>query len=166
MTDTDGAARLPARSWLRTNRGTAACLSLGFAALLVYLLSTDWVFQELRDGFILGGFTLVSVFAMLVCCISIMVDRHHAVVEDEMQDMAWMDWVVVLCAVALCYGYFTLAWKFDFVIVSAVVMTGTVYTLGVRPLGTALVSGVVIAVVIFTLFWTLGIRLPSLVFAP
>ena len=41
----------------RSNRGIGAGLAIVFALLLAHLLTAEWVYVRLRDGFYLGGFT-------------------------------------------------------------------------------------------------------------
>ena len=62
---------------------------------------------------------------------------------------------------ALCYVYFELAWRLDFLLVSPVFIAGATYVLGIRPFRAAIAAGVVITVVIYALFRLIGIELPT-----
>jgi len=147
--------------WIKTNQGVACCIAAVSVALLVYLGTSAWAYRELRDGFRLGFFTTVSVLAMLVCALAMMIDRHRGKTDDEMGQVRWIDWVIAAGAMAVCYLYFTLAWKIDFILVTPVFMAGGTYLLGIRPLRSAIVAGVVITIVIYGLFRLIGIELPT-----
>lgn len=130
-------------------------------ALLVYLGTSEWAFRELRDGFRLGFFTAVSVFAMLICALAMMVDRHRGQTDDEMAQAHWKDWAIAAGAMAVCYVYFEMAWRIDFILVTPFFMAGGTYVLGIRPLRSAIVAGVIITVTIYGLFRLIGIELPT-----
>jgi len=147
--------------WIKSNQGVACCIAGVAIALLVYLGFSEWAFRELRDGFRLGFFTAVAVFAMLLCALAMMVDRHRYDTDEEMSQAHWKDWLIAAVAMAICYVYFELAWRIDFIVVTPIFLAGGTYVLGVRPLRSAIVAGVVITVVIYGLFRLLGIELPS-----
>lgn len=147
--------------WIKTNRGVACCIAGVSVALLLYLGLSEWAYRELRDGFRLGFFTAVAVVAMLICALSMMVDRRRDDTDAEMLQSRWTDWVIAFAAMAICYVYFELAWRIDFILVTPIFMAGATYILGVRPLRSAIVAGVVITVVIYGLFRLIGIELPS-----
>ena len=160
MNDGDGGAERR-REWIKTNQGVACCIAGVSVALLIYLGSSEWALRELRDGFRLGFFTAVAVFAMLICALAMMVDRHRHQADEEMRRSHWKDWAIAAAAMALCYVYFELAWRIDFLLVTPVFLAGATYVLGVRPLRSAIVAGVLITVVIYGLFRLIGIELPS-----
>jgi hypothetical protein len=148
-------------TWLRTNQGVGACMSVFAVALGVHILASDWAFDRLRDGFYLGSFTLMANFAILLCALSIMVGGRRTVVEEDMASTVWRDWVIALGILATCLVYYHLAWSIDFLIVTAFFMAAATYLLGVRPAKTALIIGVVITIVVYILFRLIGIRLPA-----
>ena len=147
--------------WIKTNRGVAWCIVGVSLALLVYLGSSEWAYRELRDGFRLGFFTFVAVIAMMICALAMVFDRRRHESDKELRQASWRDWVIAICAMALCYLYFELAWRIDFLLVTPVFMAAGTYLLGVRPLRSAIVAGVLITVVIYGLFRIIGIELPS-----
>lgn len=147
--------------WIKTNRGVAACIAGVAIALLIYLSLSEWAFRELRDGFRLGFFTTLSVVAMLICAVVMMVDRRREEVDADIASVTWRDWVIAVSAMAICYVYFQLAWNIDFLLVTPVFLAGGTYVLGVRPLRSAIVAGVVITAVVYGLFRILGIELPT-----
>lgn len=147
--------------WIKTNQGVACCIAAVSVALLVYLGTSEWAFRELRDGFRLGFFTAVSVFAMLICALAMIVDRHRGQTDDEMAQAHWKDWAIAAGAMAICYVYFEMAWRIDFILVTPFFMAGGTYVLGIRPLRSAIVAGVVITIVIYGLFRLIGIELPT-----
>jgi hypothetical protein len=54
-----------------------------------------------------------------------------------------------------------MAWRIDFILVTPFFMAGGTYVLGIRPLRSAIVAGVVITIVIYGLFRVIGIELPT-----
>ena len=147
--------------WIKTNQGTASIIAGVAVLLLIYLGTSEWAFRELRDGFRLGFFTAVAVFATLLCAIAMMVDRHRHEIDEEMGLARWTDWAVAASAMVACYVYFDLAWRFDFLLVTPFFIAGATYALGIRPVRSAIVAGLVITVVIYGLFRLIGIELPS-----
>ena len=59
---------------------------------------------------------------------------------------------------------FLFAWNVDFLIISPIFLAFATYMLGVRPVSSTIVSGVVVGCVIFFLFKLIGIELPSMFF--
>lgn len=147
--------------WIKTNQGVACCIAGVAVALLVYLGFSEWALRELRDGFRLGFFTAVAAFAILVCALTMIIDRHRHQTDPEMTQTRWIDWVVAASAMALCYLYFELAWRLDYILVTPIFLTGATYVLGVRPLRSAIIASVVITAIIYGLFRLIGIELPT-----
>lgn len=147
--------------WIRTNQGVASCIALVVVALLIYIAGSDWAYEKLRDGFRLGFFSAFAALTMLLCAVAIMFDRHRSETDEDIARSGWLDWAVAAGAMAACYIYFELAWRIDFLIVSPLFIAGGTYALGARPLRTAFIAGIVITVVIYTLFRIIGIDLPS-----
>lgn len=148
-------------AWIRTNQGVGVCLVAVFGILIIYLMTQDWVYTELRDGFHLGTFTVVAAVAMLLCAVALVLDRHRHDTDEEMLSVRTRDFLTAIVAALTCFIYFKLAWNVDFLIITPIFLFGGMYILGVRPLRTALFAGVVTTAVIFGLFFLLGIRLPS-----
>lgn len=149
--------------WIKSNQGIAVCLTAVVAVLLIYLFTSDWVFMKLRDGFHLGTFTVVSTFAMLACTLAMIVDKHRHVADADVVKAGWLDWIVAIASAVVCLAYFHLAWNFDFLLVSPVFLAAGMYTLGVRPVRSAITSAVIMTVIIYGLFRLIGIELPSVI---
>jgi hypothetical protein len=147
--------------WIKTNQGVGACIAAVVIALLIYLATSDWAFEILRDGFRLGFFTAFATLTMLICAVAIMFDRHRMVVEEDIAPVVWRDWVIAVGILSVCYIYFELAWRIDFLLVSPLFIAGGTFALGVRPLRTAFFAGIAITVVIYILFRLIGIELPT-----
>jgi len=147
-------------AWIKSNQGIGACITVVVGALVLYLANTDWVYQELRDGFRLGFFPLASAVAMLACGLAMLVDGHRHDVIPDVARSGWLDWAVAIAATAVCYLYFELAWRIDFLLVTPIFLAGATYVLGVRPLRSAILAGVLITIVVYGLFWLIGIDLP------
>ena len=147
--------------WIRTNQGVATCIAAVVTLLLVYLATSEWAYQVLRDGFRLGFFTAVATLAMLGCAVAMMVDRRRMEVDEDIARSGWLDWAVAGGVMALCYLYFELAWRLDFLLVTPFFIAGATFALGVRPMRSAILAGVAITIVIYVLFRIIGIELPT-----
>ena len=163
----------------RTNRGVALWLAVGCVLLLAYLLAQDWVYQEQRDGFWLGFFSVVGVVAMLACAVSLVFDRRRGETTPEMATVTLRQALRALAGLAIMGVFFILAWDDQFsqpwlrALLDVIPLTGEfmlwaagflalgMYLLGVRPFASAIVSGVVTSVIIYGLFRLIGISLPT-----
>lgn len=147
-------------SWLRSNQGTAAVMAAGCVALLIYLWMQEWTHRELRDGFMLGFFTLVSASACLLCSLVMMVDKYKRYVEEDMETTTWMDWALAVVILLLLYVFYQVAWTYGFALVAPIFLAVTTYIFGARPWWTAIVSGALTTLGISIAFWAIGIDLP------
>ncbi len=165
--------------WLRTNQGVAACLVVAILILLGYLLSQDWVYQQQRDGFRLGFFTIVSTFVMLVCVGFTLIGKQKDQATPEMAKMQPNHWIRAFFGLFTMLIYYILAWDAhfsqewlraiidvipftgDFLIWTVVFLTFGMAMLGVRPLTSAIAAGAIVSCVIFGLFLLIGINLPQ-----
>lgn len=170
--------------WLKTNQGVAACLVVAILVLIGYLLNQDWVYQQQRDGFRLGFFTIVSALVMLVCIGFTMVGKQKDKATPEMAKIKPSHWGRAFIGLLTMLFYYILAWDAhfsqewlrafidiipftgDFLIWTVVFLTFGMAVLGVRPLTSAISAGVIVSVVIFGLFLLIGINLPQGVIGP
>lgn len=150
-------------SWIKSNQGVAVCLTATAVALLAYLLSSEWVYQKLRDGFRLGFFPVVAVVAILACTLTMIFDRHRHAVDEDVARTGWLDWIVAGATFVVCFVYFQLAWTLDFLLVSPVFLTGVMYLFGARPFRAAMTFALIMTVVIYLLFRLIGIELPTVI---
>jgi predicted membrane channel-forming protein YqfA (hemolysin III family) len=147
--------------WIRTNQGVGVVITALIIVLLIYLSQQEWVFQRLRDGFQLGFFTVVSAFTMLLCSVAMIFDGFKNKTDKEMSAMNRLDFIMPVIVVAVCYIYFLLAWRYDFLLVTPIFLAAGIYSFGIRPLRTVIIGGIVITLTIFGLFRLIGIYLPS-----
>jgi predicted membrane channel-forming protein YqfA (hemolysin III family) len=147
--------------WIRTNQGVGVVITALIVVLLIYLSQQEWVFQRLRDGFQLGFFTVVSAFTMLLCSVAMIFDGFKNKTDKEMSAMNRLDFIMPVVVVAVCYIYFLLAWRYDFLLVTPIFLAAGIYSFGIRPLRTVIIGGIVITLTIFGLFRLIGIYLPS-----
>ena len=147
--------------WIRTNQGVGVVITALIIVLLIYLSQQEWVFQRLRDGFQLGFFTVVSAFTMLLCSVAMIFDGFKNKTDKEMSSMNRLDFIMPVVVVAVCYIYFLLAWRYDFLLVTPIFLAAGIYSFGIRPLRTVIIGGIVITLTIFGLFRLIGIYLPS-----
>ena len=147
-------------SWLRSNQGTATVMAVGCVALLIYLWMQEWTHRELRDGFLLGFFTLTGAGACLLCSLVMMVDQYRRHVEEDMQTAGWLDWALAIVILLVLYVFYEVAWAFCFALAAPVFLAVATYIFGARPWWTAIVSGIVTTLGISVAFWAIGIDLP------
>jgi hypothetical protein len=147
--------------WIKSNQGVAVLLTAVVGTLLVYLLSSEWVYQELRDGFKLGFFPVAAAVATLVCTVAMIFDKQRHLVDEDVAKTGWFDWAVAGVCVVACFVYFQLAWQFDFLLVSPVFLAGAMYIFGVRPIRSAITSAVIMSIFVYVLFRLIGIPLPT-----
>ena len=147
--------------WIRTNQGVGVVITALIVVLLIYLSQQEWVFQRLRDGFQLGFFTVVSAFTMLLCSVTMVFDGFKNKTDKEMSAMNRLDFIMPAVVVVVCYVYFLLAWRYDFLLVTPIFLAAGIYSFGIRPLRTVIIGGIVITLTIFGLFRLIGIYLPS-----
>jgi len=163
----------------RTNRVVAIWLAVLSVVLLGYLLTQDWVYDQQRDGFRLGFFSVVGAIAMLLCAVAMMFDRQRDETTPEMATITLRQTGKSLVALVLMGIFFILAWDDHFAqewlrgILDVIPLTGEfvvwaslflafgMYALGLRPALSALISGVIVSLVIFGLFRLIGITLPT-----
>jgi uncharacterized membrane protein len=143
--------------WVKTNRGVATCMTIFFLVLLGYLFSQDWVYQTQRDGFRLGFFTVVAALAMLICSVVMIFDRFKDDTTPEILGLRAKHWLRALLVLVICYAYFYLAWNIDFLIISPIFLAFSSYMLGVRPVSSAIISGVTVGFVFLFLLRLIGI---------
>lgn len=146
---------------IKSNQGIAVCLTGLITVLLIYLLSSDWVYQELRDGFRLGFFPVAAALAMLACSVAMIFDPHRHAVDEDVARTGWRDWLVAVAVVVACFVYFQLAWTFDFLVVSPVFLAAGMYVFGARPIRLVITSALVMTAVVYVLFRLIGIELPA-----
>ena len=149
------------QSWWRTNQGVGVALSVAITVLLIHLLLTDWVYRDLRDGFKLGFFPLVSVIATLLCSLTLIVDSHRNKVEEDLEGIDWRSWLYCVILLVGSYIYLVIAQAIGFLIASPVILLGFIYLLGIRPWTAALVAGVTITAVVYGVFSIFGVPMPK-----
>lgn len=136
-------------------------LSVLLGVFLLYLLSSDWTQEKLRDGFTLGFFPVTGVSAMLACTMMLAVDSHRHEVEATLRDVDWRAWFACVVLLAGSYGYFILMQRFGFLIATPVFLLLSMHTLGLRPWKAVGIASAVITLVVFGLFSILGVSLPK-----
>ena len=100
---------------------------------------------------------------MLLCSVAMIFDGHKNQTDKEMSSINRQDFIIPPIVFVICYIYFELAWRVDFLLVTPVFLAAGVYYFGVRPLRKVIVSSIVITATIFGLFRLIGIYLPSFI---
>ena len=149
------------QSWWRTNQGVGVVLSVAVSVLLIHLLLTDWVYKDLRDGFKLGFFPLVSVIAALLCTLILIIDSHRHEVEEDLEGIDWRSWLYCVVLLVGSYVYFEIAQAIGFLIASPIILSGFIYLLGIRPWTSALLACVIMTAVVYGVFSVFGVPIPK-----
>jgi hypothetical protein len=146
--------------WLRTNQGVSVILTLVFAGYLAHLLSADWVYERMRDGFALGFFPLVGLAFMMACTLIMAVDGHRRQVDEDMGGTGLKEVALCFCLVVGSYAFIELTIRLGFLVACPVFLFVLIYLFGARPLRSAVIAAIVITVVLYGVLTVLGVRLP------
>jgi hypothetical protein len=147
-------------TWWKSNQG-AGLLSAGFFTMIaLYLfLFTDYD-RELRDGFLLGFFPIMSacmcVFISLVMCF----DSFRKQTESNLAALDLKFFFFVIGVIAWSGLFFWFLVKVGFVITAPFYMLGLTYAMGLRPLKTAFLTSLGICVAVFTVFAVINAPMP------
>jgi hypothetical protein len=152
--------RSPVQKWIRTNQGVGVLLTACLLAYLTFLQFSPWVHEELRDGFTLGFFPVTGVVFMLLCTVSLILDRNRNERIRELDEMRWVWFLFSIVVLVGCGAYFYLILEIGYLLVSPFFLFVFVYFLGLRPWSSALIAGAVTAVLVYGLFKLIGIDLP------
>jgi hypothetical protein len=145
----------------RSNRGIGTVLAVLFALLLVHLLTTDWVYVRLRDGFFLGGFTLAGTVTMLGLALVLLIDRHRDDVPEEMATLRAADWAKALALLAGAWLMFETAERLGTLVAGPLFLFVLMLLLGVRPWTHAALGAAVMGGVVYAVFRLLGVAMPQ-----
>ncbi len=152
--------RSPLQKWIRTNQGIGVLLTGFLLAYLGFLQLSPWVHDELRDGFTLGFFPVTGVVFMLLCTVTLILDRSRRERIGELENMRWK-WFLFCLGVLVASGiYFYLIIEIGFLLVSPVFLSAFIFALGLRSWSGCLSSGAVMTVLVYGLFKLIGIDLP------
>jgi len=151
----------PFRSWLRTNQGIGAVLTLIFGAYLLLLRLSPWVHRELQDGFTLGFFPSFAVVLMMLLTVAMIFDGRRKLVDLQSKGVTLKQLFFLLLFLVGNWVYFQLAVEIGFLLVSPVFLLVAMVSLGMRPWSAALAAGVAITLIVYGVFRLLGVELPT-----
>ena len=147
--------------WLHTNQGVGAGITVLLVILLVYLLASDWVYTELRDGMRLGFCPVAAVVLMIVCSLGLLVDRHRKEAPEEQAQANWQSWFYPLVILLVLFVYFHVTRRVGFVFTTPVLLVPVIYWLGARPWKAALAAALIITVSVYVIFRILNTNIPQ-----
>lgn len=157
------AARHGAGGW--TNRRVGLVVIVVFGALGAYLVSTDWVWREQRDGFLLGGFPLFGVAAIVLSAIPLLFDGRRHEVTEPLQSIRGRDVAVVLGTLLFLFLLFEAFGVIGFLIATVPSLFAATWLLGLRPVWLCALVGVLVAGFLRGLMHLLGVEAPQGVLA-
>lgn len=146
--------------WLRSNQGVGFIFALVLIAFLVYLELSPWVHREVRDGFTLGFFPLVAVILLLIFSVILIVDPHRKETPGGLKAFALKPFLGGVVIVIATWLYFTVMRKVGYLIVTPVYLLLFIYVLGLKSWRRCAVSAVVMTVIVYGAFTTIGIKMP------
>jgi hypothetical protein len=147
--------------WVRSNQGVGVVLLSILALLTAYLVSSNWVYLRVRDGFYLGFFPLSAVAIMAATAVGMALDRNRRKTTQTMRSSDWRTWTVPWILTVALLGYFWLMTEVGFVISTPVVLAPTIYFLGARPARSAVVASLLITVCVYVAFRVIGTNIPQ-----
>ena len=143
----------------RTNRALALGL-LGVTALLALSIWTsDWAHDEVRDGFLLGGFPLFALAMIALSLVVMLFDGEAGKSTDEMLALRWYHVAVALAAAGVLGGTFWLIGIIGFVLAIFALITGGALVLQFRPVWLAVTVGLGASVLLRVLLLALDVRI-------
>lgn len=148
------------RRWLRSNQGVGFIFTLALIAFFIYLELRPWVHREVRDGFTLGFFPVLAVVLLLIFSLFLLVDGHRKETAEDLEAFALKPFLGGVLIVIATWLYFTLMRRVGFLIMTPIYLIFFIYFLGLRLWRTCVVSAIVMTVVVYGAFTTLGIKLP------
>ena len=147
--------------WLRTNQGVGVLIALVAALLFYYLWQQDWYHRVQRDRFSLGFFPGLGVVAIFICAIAISLDQWRKEVAEDMATVNWRDLGWALLFSVAGFILFQMMELLGLPLAATIFLFLLMTVLGVRPWYLSAAIGVGVALIVFVLFSTLGIRLPG-----
>ena len=152
-------------SWLRSNQGAAAVMLVGLTALLGWLLASPSSFRQMRDGFPIGFFPILSILLMIACCVVMLFDARRSEPFREASQLGGVvDFRAVIYAIGALgaiYLYFHGVLVIGYPILTPFFLFALTHLLGLRPLWLNIATALVITAFVYVAFLVLGIRLPA-----
>ncbi len=151
----------PFQAWIRTNQGIGVVLTACLGLYMLFLQLSPWVHERLRDGFTLGFFPVTGVVLMMIFTVTLILDGNRRERIEELEGMRWKWFLFCIAVLLVCSVYFYLILEIGFLLVSPVFLSIFIFMLRMRPWTSCLISGVAMTVLVYGLFRSIGIELPS-----
>lgn len=146
-----------AGSFWRTNRGLSVLLLILVAGLGASIWFSDWAHQEVRDGFILGGFPLFALGLMVLSLLIMLFDRQAKAATPELRTLHIGNVLMILAATALVsLAFVAIPWIGFVPAITLLVAIGAVL-LGFRPVWLGCVVALCTGLGLWGLLFALGI---------
>lgn len=143
--------------FLRSNRGIAIVLFCGVAVLFGYIWFSDWARQELRDGFTLGALPLFAIGMMAAALLALVFDGRARAVEPAVAAFTFVAGLFVVSTIAVLGLVFLSFGVIGFVPAITLLIFGGSTLLGYRPIWSAAVVAIGVALTLRGLTYTLGV---------
>lgn len=146
-------------SFMKSNRGVAAVLMAIIAILALNIWFSDWAHQEMRDGFLLGGFPLAAICLLAVSVTILLLDRQARAVEPGLAAFSLAAGLVVLGGAAVLGLTFLAFDTLGFMPAVALFILATSTLLGYRPIWSAAIVGIAVAGALRTIMFALNVEI-------
>ena len=146
--------------WFKTNQGVGVIMAVLFSALLIYIQTSPWSHRKLRDGFSLGFFPSLAVGLLIVLSLILIFDSRRKQISDRLENLTFRYFLSTLLAVIFCFLYFKAMLAIGFVITTPVFLLLSIYALGIKSRRTLLTASFLITVIVYAIFYVMGIKLP------
>ncbi len=147
--------------YLCPDRVSSIVIIIVAAWLLTISYTSEWAFQETRDGLSVGFFPRITNIATIALALLVLIFPARTYPE-KLAKLTRKGLFQAVLGFTITAIYFVLLQNYGFFYSSIPCLAGSMFLLGVRPWYIALLYGVVATVVIYALFHFLGFPLPGI----
>lgn len=147
-------------AWIETNQAAGLILSLIVAAIAVSVGASDWAYEIQPDGFVLGFFPGVGIVWMIVCTLAIAFDHARSQPFNADDNFGYSSWGWITGLTLGWFGYIVVMVQVGFAATTFLFMVGLFRLLGVGSWLHIASCSTICVVVVFALFFAIGITLP------
>ena len=146
--------------WMLTNQAAGVFLSVCLLFMLASVLRSDWAFEVQPDGFILGFFPFLGIFWMLGCGLMLINDHHRKDVFGDFHELGASSWGWVIGLLLGWFAYMNLVIQLGFPLTTLIFMAALFRLTGIESWRSIAVTSVLCVIIVFFLFFVIGITLP------
>lgn len=158
MSKAPGPAPTP---WHLSNQFLGLVLLGALIALFVSIYTSDWASEIQMDRFQLGFFPLVGVVWMMIAALMLVVDHARKKEFGEIGEIRPGSWPWIIGLSVAWYAYAQLVLYLGFILTTFLFISILLRIGGVQSWKTIAGAGALCVVVVFLLFFAIGVDLPT-----